>query len=299
MTDPTTRPVIWMLCGAFLFSVMSALTHALGPRCDWLVVALVRALFMFGSITLSARLARVPLVVWNPPTLWMRSLAGSFSLVCNFYALTRLPVADAITLNNTYPLWIVVLAWWQLRRLPSALDVVSVTAGTVGVVLIEQPHLADNDLAALVALGSSVSTAVALIGLHRLRDVDYRAVMAHFAGVASVVSIVGFFLHGGASTLPPYDLTTMLLLLGVGLTGTAGQVFLTKAYAAGAPANVSVVGLSQVAFAMGFDVIFWDRSLTPVTLLGFALVLAPTGWLLTQSARRLDAERHRVTDARP
>lgn len=296
MTNRTTRPVIWMLCGAFLFSVMSALTHALRLRCDWLVVALIRALFMFGSMILSARLAGVRLVVWHPRTLWMRSLAGSFSLVCNFYALTRLPVADAITLNNTYPLWIVVLAWWQLRRLPSALDVMSVTAGTVGVVLIEQPHLADNNVAALVALGSSVSTAVALIGLHRLKDVDYRAVMAHFAGVASVVSVIGFFFHAESQTLPALDRTALLLLLGVGITGTAGQVFLTKAYAVGAPASVAVVGLSQVAFAMGFDVIFWGRSMNLLTLLGFALVLAPTAWLLSQSGRRLDAERHRVTE---
>lgn len=297
MTDSTARPVVWMLCGAFLFSVMSALTHELGARCDWLVIALVRALFMFGSMALSARLAGVRLVLWNPPRLWTRSLAGSFSLVCNFYALTQLPVADVITLNNTYPLWIVVLAWWQLRRLPSALDILSVVAGTAGVVLIQQPHLANNDFAALVALGSSVSTAIALIGLHRLKDVDYRAVMAHFAGVASVVSIAGFFAHGGIRTLPPYDPITLLLLLGVGLTGTAGQVFLTKAYAAGAPARVSVVGLSQVAFAMGFDMLFWGRSMTPLTLLGFTLVLAPTAWLLSQTGRRMEAERHGVSES--
>jgi drug/metabolite transporter (DMT)-like permease len=297
MTDSNSRPVVWMLCGAFLFSVMSALTHELGTRCDWLVVALVRALFMFGSMVISARLAGVRLVVWNPRKLWTRSLAGSFSLVCNFYALTRLPVADAITLSNTYPLWIVVLAWWQLRRLPSALDVLSVAAGTAGVVLIQQPHLANNDSAALVALLSSVSTAIALIGLHRLKEVDYRAVMAHFAGVASLISIVGFLAHGGTRTLPPYDPITLVLLVGVGLTGTAGQVFLTKAYAAGAPARVSVVGLSQVAFAMGFDVILWGRSLTPLTLVGFTLVLAPTAWLLSQTGRRMEAERHGISES--
>lgn len=289
MTDSSARPVIWMLCGAFLFASMSALTHELGTRCDWLVVALVRALFMLVSMILSARLAGVRLVLWNPPTLWMRSLAGSFSLVCNFFALTRLPVADAITLNNTYPLWIVLLAWWQLRRPPSALDLLSVAAGTAGVVLIQQPHLAHNDLAAVVALVSSVSTAVAMMGLHRLKEVDYRAIMAHFAGVASVVSLAWFAVRGGPCVFRPYDPVTLALLLGVGITGTAGQVFLTKAFAAGAPARVAVVGLSQVAFAMGFDILFWDRALTPMTLLGFALVLTPTGWLLTRSGQRLEA----------
>ena len=92
-----------MLGGAFCFAAMGATTHALGPRCDWLVVALVRALIMFASTALMARAAGVRLVVFRPPTLWMRSLAGSFSLVGNFFALTRLPVADAITLSNTYP----------------------------------------------------------------------------------------------------------------------------------------------------------------------------------------------------
>jgi drug/metabolite transporter (DMT)-like permease len=288
MTDPTVRPALWMLCGAFLFATMSALTHALGTRCDWLVVALVRALFMLGTAALSARLAGVPLAVWDPPTLWTRSLAGSFSLVCNFFALTRLPVADAITLNNTYPLWIVLMAWWQLRRPPSALDLLSVATGTAGVVLIQQPHLARADPAALVALGSSVSTAVALMGLHRLRGVDYRAIMAHFAGVASLVSFAWLLVRGGTDTSRTYDATTLALLLGVGATGTAGQVFLTKAFAAGVPARVAVVGLSQVAFAMGFDVIVWGRSLTPLTMLGFTLVLAPTAWLMSRPGRRPD-----------
>jgi drug/metabolite transporter (DMT)-like permease len=280
-----------MICGALLFASMSALTHALGDRCDWLVVALVRVLVMFGAMLLSARWAGVRLVLWDPPTLWMRSLAGSFSLVCNFYALTRLPIADAITLNNTYPLWIVVIAWWQMRRLPSALDLLSVAAGTAGVVLIQQPHLDRSELASLVALASSVSTAVALIGLHRLKDVDYRAIMVHFAGVASLFSLGWFLVRRETIAPSAYDPTTLALLAGVGITGTAGQVFLTKAYAAGAPARLSVVGLTQVAFAMGFDVILWRRALTPLTLVGFTLVLAPTAWLLSQSARRLEAER--------
>lgn len=288
MTEPAVRPVVWMLCGAFLFATMSALTHALGTRCDWLVVALVRAAIMFCATGLTAWLSGVRLVLWNPPTLWMRSLAGSFSLVCNFFALTRLPVADALTLNNTYPLWIVILAWWQLRQRPAMADLLSVAAGTAGVVLVQQPHLSSgNNLAALVALISSFATAVAMLGLHRLKDIDPRAVVTHFAGVASAVALAWFCLRGGlkAMTWHP-DTTTLLMLLGVGATGTVGQVFLTKAYAAGPPSRVAVIGLSQVAFALGFDVLLWSRALTPLTLLGFALVLAPTGWILSRAGRR-------------
>ncbi len=279
-----------MLCGAFLFAVMSALTHALGTRCDWLVVALVRTLFMFVTTAAVARFSGVTLVVWNPPSLWMRSLAGSFSLVCNFFALTRLPIADALTLNNTYPLWIVMIAWWQLRKPPTTGDILSVLAGTVGVVLIQQPHLDSDRLASMVALLSSVATAIAMMGLHRLKDVDPRAVVTHFAGVASLVALGWFCLRGGSSAVTvSTDATTVWMLIGVGATGTVGQVFLTKAYAAGPPTRVAVIALSQVAFALGFDVLLWSRALSPLTLVGFLLVLTPTAWLLTRSAERLQA----------
>ena len=292
MTDPA-RPAVWMISSALLFAMMGALTHGLGPRCDWLTIALVRAGFMFVFAVGLARAAGAKLVVWRPRTLWMRSLAGSFSLVCSFYALTRprMPIGDVLTLTNTYPLWILMLTWLALREAPRGVELVGVASGLVGVALIEQPHLDTDHLGATVALLSSFSTAVAMIGLHRLRNVDTRAVVAHFAGVASLVAVIWLVLRswgpsgpGSSSTaphvVPVLDPVNLAMLAGVGITGTLGQIFLTKAYAAGAPARVAVLSLTQVVFATGFDVLLWNRVLPPSTLAGMVLVLAPTAWLL-------------------
>jgi drug/metabolite transporter (DMT)-like permease len=291
MSDPAARPALWMISGAFFFATMGALTHALGPRCDWLTIALLRALFMFATAVIVARASGAELVIWRPRSLWIRSLAGSFSLVCSFYALTRLPVGEVLTLTNTYPLWIVALTWLSLRRTPRTNDVLRVLCGLGGVVLIERPHHSGASIAAAVALLSSFSTAVAMIGLHRLRHVDARAVVAHFAGVASVVAGVWFIARGpegtsvlrSSTTESGFDPVAGLLLLGVGVTGTIGQIFLTKAYAAGAPARVAVLGLIQVVFGLGFDVLLWQRSITPGSLAGTAMVLAPTAWLVTHA----------------
>lgn len=274
-----------MLAGSFAFAAMGALTHALGPRCDWLVVALVRAVFMFTTTALLARASGVRLAVWKPPTLWMRSLAGSFSLVCNFFALTRLPVADAITLSHAYPLWIVVLAAILARRWPLPNEALGVACGLAGVVLIQRPHLGGDCLAAIVALISSVSSAVAMLGLHRLRGVDARAIVAHFAGVASLVAAVGLLTRPDVLQWSIFEPWTIALLLGVCLSGTFGQVCLTRAYAAGPPTKVAVVGLTQVVFAMLFDVAFWGRTITPTTFAGFGLVIAPTAWLTMRGLR--------------
>jgi drug/metabolite transporter (DMT)-like permease len=280
--------MVWMLCGAFAFATMGAFTYALGPRCDWLLIALVRAVFMFGFACAMARARGIRLAVWEPRTLWVRSIAGSFSLVCNFYALTRLPVADVLTLTNTYPLWIILATAVILNIPPTWLEVFGVVCGLTGVVLIERPHHVDGDsLAVAVSLLASVSTAVAMLGLHRLKHIQAPAIVAHFAGVASLVAGAWLVLRGGGLGPRAGEPLTWLLLLGVAASGTAGQFFLTKAYAEGMPTEVSVVALTQVLFALGFDVALWGRTLTGWTLLGFVFVLGPTALLTSRAGRRL------------
>lgn len=287
MLEHGARPALWMLCGALAFAIMGALTHALGARCDWLVIALVRALFMFLMAVGLARGKGTRLVLWEPSVLWVRSLAGSLSLVCNFYAMTRLPIADVLTLTNTYPLWILLLSAAGLGVWPTGLELAGVASGLAGVVLIQQPHLGGDRAATAIALGSSVSTAVAMVGLHRLRGVDARAIVAHFSGVASVVVTIWLILRGPGDVARLGEPRTLLMLAGVGISGTIGQMFLTRAYAAGPPGEVAIVGLSQVLFAIGFDVLFWHRRFTPWTLAGFALVMAPSALLTGRAARRL------------
>jgi drug/metabolite transporter (DMT)-like permease len=277
----------WMLAGSVCFASMGGFTHALGPRCHWLITALVRAIFMFLTTAGLARLAGVRLAVWNPPTLWVRSLAGSFSLVCNFYAMTRLPVADALTLTNTYPLWIVLLAAVVLRQAPRTVELAALACGMAGVLLIEQPHLGGERLAMVVALMGAGSTAVALLGLHRLRDVDTRAVVAHFAGVASLVSLIAILLFPATVPTRIPDTTTLGLLLGVAASGTGGQYCLTRAYAIGRPASLAIVGLTQIVFAVLFDVVFWGRALDPATIAGFALVALPSAALGAIAGQKL------------
>ena len=95
-----------MLLGSLAFALMSTLAHELREAYDWQVVALVRAGLVLVIAALLALAGRARLVLWRPGTLWLRSIAGSISLVCTFFALTRLPVSEVLTLTNMFPLWV-------------------------------------------------------------------------------------------------------------------------------------------------------------------------------------------------
>ncbi len=281
------RPALWMITASFSFAMMGSLTHAVGPRCDWQVIALIRIASTFVmSVGLALSLG-VPLVFARPKTLWIRSSAGTLSLLCSFYALTKLPVADVLTLTNTYPLWIVLISWLRNERATSWGDLACILCGVIGVALIQGSYLSGKaNLASLIALVGTFATAVAMLGLHRLKNVDPRAVVAHFSGFASVTLLVCLLVRGRILSASTFDRQTIPLLLGVGFTGTIGQILLTKAFASGAPTKISVLGLTQVLFAMVFDLVFQGRRFSLVSLTGSLLVLFPTAWITARSGRQ-------------
>jgi drug/metabolite transporter (DMT)-like permease len=279
------RPYIWMLCGSFSFTLMAVLAHSLlrgEGECDWQTVAVFRAglVTVFGAVLVRATGGQ--LVFW-PWRLWVRSLAGSCSMVCTFYAFSQLPVADVVTLTNTFPLWVAVLSWPLYGHLPGSRMLVAILVGVAGVALVEQPHFVAGNLGVLAALAAATFTAVAMLGLHSLGDLDPRAIVVHFSAVASVFCLGAFLV--GTRTHDPIRILewrVMWKLLAMGATALVGQLFLTLAFATGAPAKVSVVGLTQIVFALVFDVLLFNHPITAATLMGTALVIAPTAWLLTR-----------------
>ena len=81
----------------------------------------------------------------------------------------------------------------------------------------------------------------------------------------------------------------LALLLGVGAAATVGQLAMTKAFALGSPSRVSVVGLMQIVFALVFDLLLWRRAFGPLVVLGIALVIGPSAWLMLRSPLRRQA----------
>jgi drug/metabolite transporter (DMT)-like permease len=279
--DRSVSPYLWMACGSAAFAVMGTLAHLLREQCDWRVIALVRSAVALAGAAVLARAAGARFVFWRPRILWMRSIAGSFSLVGTFYALTRLPVSDVLTLTQMFPVWVALLSWPLLGERPGRGVWLAVLSGVIGVPLIQQPHFAQGNFASLVALASSVSTAVAMLGLHQLHGIDHRAVVVHFSGVSLLFCLAAFVLFGpGEAPLALPRGWGLAMLLGVGGAATVGQLFLTRAFAAGPPARVSVVGLTQVVFALGIDVCLLGESADWRKLLGVALVGAPAAWLM-------------------
>jgi len=289
MSKRTFGPYAWMLLGCFALAWMGQFAHLLRESCDWRVTALARSGLAFGFALGFARLSGAPLVLWRPRALWLRGCASSLSLLCTFFALSRLPTSEVLTLTNTVPIWVAFLSWPLLGVRPSASVWLAAGCGVIGVALIQAPHQNGEPQvtpAAALALSAALTSAIAMLGLHRLKGLNSWAIVTHYSGVATLFVLGSWAVAGMPELAPLCETKTLLLLLGVGATATLGQLCVTRAFTAGPPAQVAVVGLMQIVFALGLDLLFHGPFLPLESLLGIALVLAPTAWVMAGNARR-------------
>jgi|SRR5579864_530064 len=281
-----------MLASSFAFAAMAACGHAVGQRMDWRLVAVARAVTVLIFTLPLAKASGVRLIRRWPRTLWIRSITGSISMLLTFFALVHAgQISTTLTFTNTFPLWVTVLAWPMLAERPTLGVCFALISGVAGVVLIEQPWTGEIRWASLAALAAAFCTAVVMIGLNRLKNLDSLLIVVHFSAVATVIcasfTVLTAFRGQSLDLHSLADGWNWLLLVGMGALATAGQIFMTIAFRSAPPQKLSLIALSQVVFALGFDLGIWHRSIDLLTYAGIMLVLVPVAWLVGGRALRL------------
>ncbi len=266
-----------MLFSAFCFASMAALSHAVATTFDWVAVLFARVFVNFLIIAPLALLTAKPLVFFSAPkNLWARSLAGTAGGFGAFYAYTHLPVAEATCLFNTTPLWMALLVYFVFRERISPLVWIAVACGIAGVMLVQRPQFDQANLAIMAALIAALFAAIAFYNLHLIKNIHPTTIVAHFSMTASLFTFAAFLpsLYSGTAGT---GLTreVIIALFGVGTLGTIGQLAMTRAYMLGNPTINSTVGLAQVAFGVGYDILIWNRSFDTPTIIGIILITNP------------------------
>ena len=278
---------LWMLVASFLFSIMGVCVKLASSYYSTAEIVAYRG--MIGMLVI------LVLMRWQGQTLrtrmaghhlW-RGLIGVAALWLWFYAIGRLPLAMAVTLNYMSPIWIAVIlfggAWLKKKKQLEPGLLIAIGFGFVGVVLLLRPAIhADQIFGGIIALISGMLAALAYMQVRQmglLGEPESRVVF-YFSATCAVTGIVGTLAAGAMSTtldLPvwhPHQTKSFLLLLVVGLTAASAQVAMTRAYRLGntlVTANLQYVG---IVFSSIWDVLIWHDALNWMSWLGIVVILS-------------------------
>jgi len=266
-----------MIFGGFAFATMGALTHALGQRIDWLVIAFFRMFLTFIFITSILLKDRKFPFILNNPLLWFRSIVGSVAMLATFYALTKLPISDVGVVTETRPIWVALLAGIILGESTKSKIWISIIISLAGIILIERPYFEERNYAIFAALLASVLGAVVMICLRILKEIESKRIVAHFSGTACIISLICLLIFkDDIGSGINFDFTTSIMLLGVGIFGTIGQLAMTKAFAIGEAPVVATAGFIKIGFSAVYDILIFNYVFQYSTILGIILILFST-----------------------
>ena len=278
---------LWMVAASLLFACMGVCVK-LGVA-QFAAAELVFwrgfiATLLLGSFILVRRL---PLATPHMRTHVVRGLAGFVSLVMYFYAISLIPLAAAVTLNYTSPLFLALLLVLWLKEPVRHGFYAVLAAGFVGVVFLLQPTLArDQWLGAAFGLGSGIISSIAYRNVRRLGELgepEWRTVF-YFSALSALGGLPWLLL---ANPFHAIDLRGWLLLLGVGGFGVLAQLCMTAAYKRGKTLVSASLAYSTVVFSGAFGMLLWGETLPWSGWLGVVLIVA-SGVLATALSRRTD-----------
>jgi len=278
---------LWMLAAGFLFGCMGVFVK-LGAH-YFSNIELVFYRSFLGLLMVYALIRQqggaVATAHWGGH-LW-RSISGSIALMLFFYCITVLPLATAVSLNYTSPLFLIVLTMVVFKERFHAPLAFAIVLGFAGMVLLLQPTLEQEQvIPGLLGLVSGFFAGIAMLNVRQLGllgEPDWRVVF-YFSLIASLIS--GSIMLLG--TIHPVSVTGLLILIGLGSSATLAQLAMTRAYRTGKTQVVGSLSYSTVVFASLFGMILWGEALPLTGWVDMVLIIAG-GVLSLKLAPRHDA----------
>lgn len=262
-----------MLVAALGFAIMGALVKTAAQKFSAAELVFYRSLFGLISIWLFISIQKLPLATPHIGKHISRGLVGFAALVLFFYAIAHLPLATAITLNYTSPLFLAVMMPFLLHEKPRKILLLALVIGFIGVSLLLKPTIDRNSwLAGLLGLLSGVGAALAYVHVKQLGKVsepDWRTVF-YFTLISSIGAGCWMLLDSfqGITWLD------LLILSGLGLSATIAQLAMTRAYRTGDTLVVASLAYVTILLASLFGILWWDEHLSLDAWLAIGLIIS-------------------------
>ncbi len=280
---------LWMLVAGLMFACMGELVKLASAFFSNIELVFYRSLVGVISTFAVMRFYGKPIMTKHWRAHCWRGLAGLGGVLLFFYCILKLPLATAISLNNTWPLFLAFLAVIFLKEDFSWILVVAVTIGFVGVVMLLRPTLAaDQWYVALIGVGSGLFGGIAHLHIRQLSEQgesDWRIVF-YFTLVCTVATGVWLLF----TAFSPVSIQSLTLALGIGVTATLAQLAISRAHRGSNIIIVGALSYSTVLFAGLMDLFLWDDRLPISAWVGMGLIIV--GGLL--SIRGISTQRANI-----
>lgn len=266
------KGMIMIILSAFFFACMNVSVRLAGdlPSVQKSFFRNLVAAILAGILLAREHIApRVQKKYWGP--LAVRCIFGTLGILCNFYAIDHLLVADASILNKLSPFFAIIFSFLILKEKISPVQGACVLLAFVGCLFVVKPGFQNAAfLPALIGvcggMGAGIAyTMVRVLGTHGVKG----PVIVFYFSVFSCLFVLPFILWDYA----PMTLGQLGSLLMAGVFAAGGQFSITAAYTCAPAGKISIFDYSQIIFATLLGFLLFGEIPDTYSFVGYGLLV--------------------------
>ncbi|MCR5722274.1 MAG: DMT family transporter [Lachnospiraceae bacterium] len=218
----------------------------------------------------------------------LRCIFGTSGLICNFYAIDRLGIADANMLNKLSPFFAILLSIPILKEVPKVRDIVATVIAFIGALFIIRPGGDMSVVPALIGLYGGFGAGTAYVFVRRLGGKGERTPIIVFCFSAFSCLVTAPFLITGFVPMTGWQWFCLIM---AGASASLGQFAITTAYKFAPAKEISVFDYTQVIFAAILGMIFLSETPSIFSIIGYVIIIgtAVVRWYLALKRDRAEA----------
>nr|WP_295374436.1 DMT family transporter [Pseudoxanthomonas sp.] len=275
------RAAALMLASTMFFALMVVAIRLASASLHTFEIAFFRNFF--------GLLAALPLLIKHGPGLLrtqhfprylFRCVIGICSMLAGFWAIGHLPLAQAVSLSYSTPLFVTLAAAAMLNEKVRARRWTAVVLGFLGVLIIVRPGTAEFSMDAMIAVLAAVMSALVAIQIKQLSQTE----------PADRIVLYTTLLWVPMSLVPALSVwewpqgITWLWVIAAGVMGTGGHMLWTRALKLGEVSALTPISFMQLPVVAVFGWVLFDESLDRWTLLGAAIIFGANAYIAHREA---------------
>jgi drug/metabolite transporter (DMT)-like permease len=284
----------YMTVAALCFAVMNVLVREAGRTLDPFQIAFLRNAFALAFIMpwvlhqgrAAFRTERLSLHVW-------RAVTGIVAMFIWFTAVVAVPLADAVALNFTLPLFVIIGAALVLREKVGLRRWSATFLGFLGMLVILRPGFQEVTWTTTLPIISAVFMATSVLIVKRLSDTE---------SAATIVLYMNLFMTG-LSLVPALfvwrwpDQQALFATIGLGFLAMVAHLALARSYAKADASAVMPFDYMRLPFIAAIAYLLYGEVADLWTWTGAAIIAGSAFYIARREATLARANKASVTAA--